>query len=75
MKEITKNCDACGGLGYESGMSGTPPTPVQTDCTKCDGLGILPHGQLSDDLIDMLEDMNDKINDIKEKIDEIKDEM
>jgi hypothetical protein len=71
MKEITKDCDSCGGLGYESGESGDPPESTQTECSKCAGTGILPHGQLSDDLIDMLNDMNNKIDDIKEKIDEM----
>lgn len=70
MKEITKSCDSCGGLGYESGESVDPPGPVQTECKKCAGTGILPHGQLSDDLIDMLNDMNNKINDIFEKVNE-----
>ena len=75
MKEITKGCDSCGGLGYELGELGDPPESVQTECKKCAGTGVLPHGQLSNDLIDMLNDMNDKINDIKEKVDEIKEGM
>ena len=75
MKEITKTCDSCGGLGYEPGDSGDPPQPIQTECKKCLGVGKLPHGQLSDDLIDLFNDILDKVNDIKEKVDEIKEDM
>lgn len=70
MKEITIDCGACGGLGYEDGMTGTPPSPTQTPCGRCDATGNLPHGSLSDDLIDFLNDMSDKINDIFEKVNE-----
>jgi len=75
MKEITIDCGACGGVGYEEGMTGTPPSPVQTDCVRCEGTGQLHHGYLSDDLIDLLNDVKDKVDDIKEKVDEIKDAM
>ena len=70
MKEITIDCGACGGLGYEDGMTGTPPSPVQTECARCGGVGQLHHGNLSDDLIDKLNDIYDKVLDIFEKVNE-----
>ncbi len=71
MKLITKVCDSCGGSGYGYGEAGEPPEPVETLCKKCSGSGKLPHGQLSDDLIDMLGDMEDKVNDITDKCNDI----
>ena len=71
MKVIYHKCHACGGTGEGNGLAGIPPTtPVTLTCGVCGGTGKHEHGELSDDLMDLLNDMNDKINDIFEKVNE-----
>lgn len=71
MKAIKAVCHACGGAGQLTNPVGYPPVLVEKDCEACLGDGFRVHGELSDDLIDLLQDMNDKINDIFEKLNEV----
>jgi hypothetical protein len=74
MDQVTQVCPSCGGTGSHTGTSTSPggPVPYDNPCTKCDGVGSLPHSNLPSDLIDFISDMKDNIDDIKEKVDEIK---
>ena len=74
MKALTETCPGCGGSGTNPGQSYPPggggPDPVETTCLMCAGGGRVPHGELSDDLIDFLTDLRNKVDDIWEKVNE-----
>ncbi len=74
MREITQDCPACGGTGRETGLapnSGGPPTPYDNPCSRCQGVGKLLYGYLSEDLMTFLADLEDKVNDVKNKCNDI----
>ena len=70
-EKLFKECDACGGLGYEEGTAPISGEPIQTPCNKCEGSGKISLGSLDLDLVEDIEDMKDKINDILDKVNNI----
>jgi DnaJ-class molecular chaperone len=71
---VYSKCQVCGGDGAISENRVDPVTKVETwvtvVCSKCAGTGYVAWGNLSDDLIDLLNDIKDKCNDIFEKVSE-----
>ena len=73
-KLLYRVCPSCGGdkkidQGSATQAAGAPIEWVEVDCTRCDVNGMIPFGELSDDLITILTDMQSTLADIKEKTD------
>lgn len=74
-RDISKEYDRCGGTGFEGGNDPISGDPVQVQCPKCVGTGLLSIGVLEEELIDDIVDIKDKVNDINENLDETKDKV
>ena len=75
-KLLYQVCPSCGGdkkfdQNVDNPNANDPVEWVEVDCTRCDANGMIPFGELSDDLITILTDMQSPLADIKEKTDEL----
>ena len=64
-EQIFRACDACGGLGYETGKDPESGNPVQTPCTKCGETGYQVIGSISPELIEDITTTKDKVDWLK----------
>lgn len=70
-RDICKQCDACGGVGFETGTDPLSGDPIQTECAKCSGKGRILFGCINPDLVGDIESIKDKVDWLKKNVKEI----
>lgn len=70
-KDISSICDRCGGTGFEKGKDPETGDPIQNQCPKCVGTGLLLISGLNQDLVDNIESTKEKVDWLKKNVKEI----